>query len=221
MEQGSFIGQSYWASQPDGNRGFGINFLPDPTTDVGFAWRVPYTENGVGKFLYMRVEENRQKSYLILLSNVLVKEPTAANYPNLVGTWQPVLEPRTGFWKLKYVKRFAKINSVGGPTYINSPETSIENLTTGNYKEPDLLGLYFITDNSSITNGKVPTRAILMILKEYDVSEEDIVEFTFINVFDVGQDLDLQPIKSIETTNVKMLEHHGRLLIYDKKHNVV
>lgn len=213
--RGSFIGQSYWAAQPDDNKGFGT-FLPDPTQDVGFAWRVPYTENGVGKYQYMRVEEKPAEVIPnILLSNVLVKEPTAANYPNLVGTWQPILEPRTGTG-LKYVKRFVKINYEGGPTYANSPETSIENLTTGNYKEPDLLGLYFTTNDSKYYKWMGTYEGDISDFEEYDVSEEDIVEFTFINVFDIGQDLDLQPIKSIETTNVKMLEHHGRLLIYDK-----
>lgn len=214
-ERGSLIGQSYWASQPAGNRSFGT-FLPDPTQNVGFAWRVPYTENGVDKFLYMRVDEIQAEVIPnILLSNVLVKEPTAANYPNLVNTWQPVLEPFGGSGS-KYVKRFARINSVGGPTYINSPETSIENLTTGDYKEPDLLGLYFTTDDSTYYKWKGTYEGDISDFEEYDISEEDIVEFTFINVFDVGQDLDLQPIKSIKTTNVKMLEHHGRLLIYDK-----
>lgn len=171
-------------------------------------------------FLYMRVDEKPAEVIPnILLTNVLVKEPTAANYPNLVGTWQPVLEPRTDSGN-KYVKRFAKINSVGGPTYTDSPETSIIDLTTDDYKEPDLLGLYFTTgtseEPSKYYKWKGTYEGNINDFEEYNVSEEDIVEFTFINVFDVGQDLDLQPIKSIKTTNIKMLEHHGRLLIYDK-----
>lgn len=205
-------GALYWSSMPDNPnyRGTDTSLPPASGFSEGFAMRIG---TNINNYEYYRLDITEDEIIPSMrLDNALVLTPTIANYPNLEGVWRPVLE---GSGTVKSVTRFVKITS-SGPVYENISGTTYSNLDNEVRPEPELLGLYFITESNKYYKWIGTYDGASTDFEEYDTSQEDIVEFSFVNTFDIGQDLDLQPIKPINTTNVKMIEHGGRLLIYDK-----
>lgn len=139
----------------------------------------------------------------------------ATKYPNYKGQWKPRLNLSTG-----KVDTWVKIGTIGGvsPKSISTAEV-VANIEAGAKPSPKPSAIYRIGDGESeysyyqyigTSFGDASDFSLIELAEEYDV-----IELQYINRYDVGTEQGLKNMSGLDTSNVKVLEMNGRMVIYE------